>query len=44
MINKINKGSLGETRETNKVGGKSMRPGNHEIHGQIKRYHQVKKA
>ena len=44
MINRINKGILGKTRETNKSRGKSMGLGNREIHGQIEGYHKVEKA
>ena len=33
MINKMNKGSLGKIRETNKSRGESMGQGSHEIYG-----------
>ena len=43
-INKIDKGNLWKTRQTNKSRGKSTGVGNHEIHGQIEGPFRISKA
>ena len=43
QINKIYRGNLGKSRETNKSRGKSMGLGNFGVHGKIEGQHKVEK-